>query len=43
MVSVGGGVTYAVGDNTQLDAAMYFGVSEDADDFTALVGVSFRM
>jgi hypothetical protein len=42
MASVGGGVTYAVGDNAQLDAATYFGLSEDADDFTARIGVSFR-
>ena len=40
---VGGGVTYGLGENAQLDAAMYVGLSEDADDFTARVGVSFRI
>jgi hypothetical protein len=43
MAHVGGGVTYGVTDDVQLDAAMYFGLSEDADDFTARVGVSFRI
>ena len=43
MASVGGGMTYAIGANAQLDAVMYAGLSEDADDITARVGVSFRM
>jgi hypothetical protein len=43
MAMVGGGVTYGLGDNAQLDAALYFGLSDDADDFTARVGVSFRI
>lgn len=40
---VGGGVTYGLGDNVQLDAAMYFGLSDDADDFAALIGLSLRI
>jgi hypothetical protein len=40
---VGGGVTYGLGADAQLDAAMYFGLSDDADDFTARVGLSFRI
>ncbi|MEA2736053.1 MAG: hypothetical protein QOE14_2504 [Humisphaera sp.] len=43
LASVGGGVTYAIGDDAQLDAAAYVGLSEDADDFTARVGLSFRI
>ena len=39
----GGGLTYALEENIQLDSAIYFGLSDDADDFTALVGLSFRM
>ena len=39
----GGGVTYGIGDDVQLDAAMYFGLNDDADDFTARIGVSFRI
>ena len=43
MPTVGGGVTYALGDNAQLDAAIRFGLSESADDVTALVGLSIRI
>ena len=43
MALVGGGVTYALGDDAQLDGAIYFGLSEDADDFAARIGVSFRI
>jgi hypothetical protein len=43
MSIAGGGVTYGLGENAQLDAAMYFGLSDDADDFTARIGLSFRI
>jgi hypothetical protein len=39
----GGGVTYGIGENAQLDGAVYFGISDGADDFRALIGVSYRM
>ena len=43
MALIGGGVTYGIGDDVQLDAAIHFGLSEDADDVAARVGVSFRI
>ena len=43
MALVGGGVTYGLGADVQLDASIYFGLSEDADDIAARVGVSFRI
>ena len=39
----GGGVTYAVSDDIQLDAAIYFGISDAADDVAARLGLSFRI
>jgi len=41
--SVGGGLTYGLTPDIQLDASMYFGISEEADDFSAGVGLSFRI
>ena len=43
MSIVGGGVKYGLGANAQLDAAMYFGLSDDADDFSVRVGLSMRI
>ena len=40
---LGGGVTYELVEDVQLDAATYFGISDDADDFAARIGLSFRM
>jgi hypothetical protein len=39
----GGGVTYMIGDTVQLDSAIYFGISESADDVAARLGISLRM
>lgn len=36
------GVTYALTDNTQLDAGVNIGLTEAADDFNPFIGVSFR-
>jgi len=40
--SVNGGVTYLVNDNFQLDARVGAGLNEEADDFFAGVGFSYR-
>lgn len=40
---VGGGLTYAMGDNAQLDGGVYFGLSDKADDFRAFLGLSLRL
>ena len=40
---VGTGLTYAWTPDVQLDAAVYFGLSDDADDVSARVGLSFRI
>jgi hypothetical protein len=40
--SAGGGVTWLVTPNMQLDTAIYFGLSEQADDLLALTGISWR-
>ena len=39
----GGGLTYALSDDVQLDGAIYFGISEAADDLSLALGLSFRM
>lgn len=39
---VGGGVTYGVSDNVQLDTGVNIGLSEDADDFNVFAGISVR-
>jgi hypothetical protein len=39
---VGGGLTYGVNENVQLDCGLNVGLSEDADDFNVFVGVSVR-
>ncbi len=41
--SFDGGATYLLRDNVQLDAAVGVGLSDAADDWFALVGVSFRL
>jgi hypothetical protein len=41
--SVGMGATWLVKPDVQLDAAIYFGLSEQADDVSALVGLSLRI
>jgi hypothetical protein len=38
----GGGLTYAIGPNIQLDTGVYFGLSNRADDFRTFVGLSVR-
>jgi hypothetical protein len=40
---VGGGLTYGLTPDVQLDAAIYFGISDEADDFSAGVGISLRI
>jgi hypothetical protein len=39
----GTGVTYGLGGDAQLDAAVYAGISDAAPDFSASVGFSFRL
>lgn len=41
--SVGTGATLRLSDNVQLDAAIYFGLNEEAEDFRALTGISVRL
>lgn len=43
VAAAGGGLTYGIDDNTQLDAALSFGISDAADDIAARVGLSFRI
>ena len=40
--TVGGGLTYAVSDDVQLDVGLNVGISEGADDFTVFTGLSWR-
>ena len=40
---VGAGLTYGLDENTQLDGALYFGISDEAPDVSARVGLSFRI
>jgi hypothetical protein len=40
---VGGGVTYGIGEDLLLDAGVYFGLSDAADDFNAFVGLTYRI
>lgn len=42
VVTIGGGVTYAVTENLQLDTAVNFGATKAADDLNVLVGLSQR-
>ena len=42
IIVLGGGLTYALSDDVQLDTGLNVGVSEDADDFNAFVGLSVR-
>jgi len=39
---LGGGLTYGVNENVQLDCGVNVGLSEDADDFNAFAGISVR-
>ncbi len=39
---VGGGLTYGVNENVQLDGGVNIGLSDSADDFNAFVGISVR-
>jgi hypothetical protein len=39
---LGGGLTYGLSDDMQLDGGINVGVSDDADDFNAFVGLSVR-
>jgi Putative MetA-pathway of phenol degradation len=39
---IGGGLTYGIGDNVQLDCGVNFGLSDDADDFNVFAGISVR-
>ena len=43
VAEAGAGITYGLNENVQLDSAIYFGLSDEADDVRALVGISFRM
>jgi hypothetical protein len=43
IAEAGAGVTYGLNENVQLDSGIYFGLSDEADDVRALVGISFRM
>lgn len=40
---VGGGLTFPVGENIQLDGGINFGISESADDYNVFAGMSFRI
>jgi hypothetical protein len=42
LASAACGLTYGIGADVQLDAAVQFGLSDEADDFTVLAGISFR-
>ncbi|MGB7159037.1 MAG: transporter [Tepidisphaeraceae bacterium] len=39
---LGGGLTYGVNENVQLDCGVNFGLSKEADDFNVFAGVSVR-
>jgi hypothetical protein len=39
---LGGGLTYGLSDDVQLDTGVNVGLSDDADDFNAFVGMSVR-
>ncbi len=39
---IGGGLTYGVNENVQLDTGVNVGLSDDADDFNVFVGISVR-
>jgi hypothetical protein len=39
---LGGGLTYGVNENVQLDCGVNFGLTEDADDFNVFTGISVR-
>jgi len=39
---LGGGLTYGLSDDVQLDTGINVGLSDDADDFNAFVGMSVR-
>lgn len=41
--SVGAGATLRLSDNVQLDAGVYVGLNDEADDFRALTGISVRL
>lgn len=36
------GTTYVIGDNIQLDAGVFIGLTESADDFNPFVGITYR-
>jgi hypothetical protein len=40
---IGAGLTYGLDANTQLDGGLYFGISDEAPDVSARVGLSFRI
>jgi hypothetical protein len=40
---IGGGFTYALSDDVQLDIGANFGISERADDFNVFSGISWRI
>jgi hypothetical protein len=40
---VGGGLTYGLSDDVQLDAGMNFGLTDDADDFNVFAGITVRL
>ena len=40
---VGGGLTYGLTENVQLDAGMNFGLTDDADDFNVFAGITVRL
>jgi len=39
---LGGGLTYGVNEDVQLDCGVNFGLTEDADDFNVFTGISVR-
>ncbi len=43
IATLGGGCTYAISPDLQLDAAVQFGLTDSADDFSILLGLSFRI
>ena len=40
---LGAGLTYALGDDVQLDAGVNFGLTDDADDFNVFAGITVRL
>lgn len=40
---IGGGLTYPIGENVQLDGGINFGISDSAEDYNVFVGMSFRI